>query len=527
LKARPAAVVLVLLLAFLFVACAGDLDDGDDGDDAMPSDDDTTPGDDDDDNDDDDDDDDDDNDNDDTAPQFVRPDWPLNACHIATTHNTFIWRGLQGVTTVVSSLGPIQVLENNQVFIELDVNEMLPDGDFLIDHSGTTGWIRLSSVLRNLRWWSDTRPGHQPLIIGFQWGVGDSPEVMADLEALIDEFLIGPSPLTATGPLYSLDDWFDERLANFPPDTADVVRALPRNELGRVIGYPTLGELTDRVMLEFTGSVFPLQRSFFELGGGGQIDNQPASQIENLDLIAGLRAERRLLRLYAQSPIGLNFDFRQAMRNGISNNALNHQWTSPITPAVYVFADENLPGFAPDGTTNTVAGVPARLGPLVAVAGSSAGTATFTLSFDGAIGIDDPPLVVYEISVEPAGAGDVTTITHDAEATVLVERVGATRFQAVALPAGVTETTVTVQLAAGGGYLVQVSGPTLAEVTADLPPGPAGKTLWTSPHFEPLGLSPTGACTALGPGPERVYGTAEANGCSAVDHRSYLIEVSF
>ncbi|NLH48563.1 MAG: hypothetical protein GX444_08155 [Myxococcales bacterium] len=503
----------------------------DDNDDTSPLDDD------DDDNDDNDNDDDnDDNDDDDTpAPllYFVQPDLPLNAYHLAASHNTFIWKGLQGVLTVVASMGVLDALQKQQVFIELDVNETTADGDFLISHSETTNRVRLSSVFRNVRWWSDIHPGHPPINLGFEWNVGTGEAETAALRALIEEFFVEPSPLTAAGPLLDLAAWTDERVTALDEATQGAIRALSPADLARVLGYPTVRELQGKVVFEVGDSLAATQPYFFLMAGDGQISNNSQDSLDDLELIAGVRAAQRLTRVYTTTVVfGGNYDIFRAMTNGVSNAALNHQRTTGDDPEVYAFADEYFPGFAPDATLAAVDPVPARLGPPVFVSAVAAAEGTdlwLYVPYDPALGLPDAPVAVANVAVRGLGGGTVSGVAPDAATTVLVDREDESRFLVVAVDPATVQSTIFLHLDGDPfGYEILVSGPTVnAPAVNKSAAGGKGGTLWASPKFELVDLTPTGRCASLGPGGERRYGAWDGLACDAGENPSFLIEAAY
>ena len=100
------------------------------------------------------------------------------------------------------------------------------DGDFPVNHGGSTQSIRLSSVFRNVRWWSDTHPGHEMIVLGFQGGIDTGEESMGLFRDLLREFFEDPSPLTDAGPLFSLEDWVAGMTAALDQDVIDAVSEL-------------------------------------------------------------------------------------------------------------------------------------------------------------------------------------------------------------------------------------------------------------------------------------------------------------
>jgi len=520
---------LFLVVALLFASCGDDDDDDDnDGIDDDNVDDDAT--------DDDATDDDLDDDDDDTpaphAPRFVRPQLPLNPHYVAASHNSYIWRGLQGILSQVGSLGLTDSLDKSQVFLEIDVNDVGDDGDFWVHHNDSTGRVRLSSLLRNLRWWSDTHPDHQPIVLGFEWNVGTGTEEMDDLRALFAEFLVAPSPLTETGPLYAMRDWLDELLLNLDSATREEIDALTPRELARVVGYPTPAQMRGRVLLEVSSEMYAALPAFFLMGGDGQIDNNSESSLEDLTLISANRAEQRLTRVYPKGEriFSLNYDLFTGLRNGVSNSAMNMQWTSVADKAVYAFLDENAPGFAPVGEMLTDDGVPARLGPPVfatAFAATAPAQASLTVTFDDSRGLPDAPLAIFQVIVVGLRGGEVTSISAPL-ATALSER----HDDGLSAVFGLSPQAATIEVAvevAGDeeGYELFVVGPTVADMTIVAPSSDAGGAIWLSPSFTAIDLTPTGACTTLGPFGERLYGNVVEGECDAADNPSFLREMNF
>ena len=481
---------------------------------------------------------DDDTGDDDTAPalppEFIRPDLPINVYHLGATHNSFIWRGLQGVVTLVSSMGVIDSLQKGQVFLELDVNGVTDDGDFLISHGGSTGTFRLSSAFRNLRWWSDTRPDHEVVVIGFQWGVGASPEVMAALRELLAEFFEDPSPMTETGPLYSLADWLDELTVNLDQTTRDALLALSPRDLVRVAGYPTIEQLRGKIVLETNAEMFALQPAFFLMGETGQIDNNSEATLDDLTEISAHRVAQRLTRVYPRGDriFSGNFNVFKGLLHGVSNNALNMQWTSLNSRSVFAFLDENAPGFAPAGHVLTDGEIPNRLGPPVfctALAAPETTTVDLDLSFDAELSLPDAPLVLFHLLVQGLSWGATGAVTiDDPEAVVLAERENIARVVTVALPAGTEDVSLSLELAGDeAGYEMHVIGPTVSGMMLGgvLPKGDG--TIWISPTFTPVGLTPTDRCTTLGSAGKRLYGQWDGIDCDASNNPSFLIEMEF
>ncbi|MCZ7586796.1 MAG: hypothetical protein M5R36_27580 [Deltaproteobacteria bacterium] len=161
----------------------------------------------------------------------------------------------------MSSLGPIDAFDWGQVFIELDDHGPVGD-DILINHSGATQSIRLSSVLRQIRWWSDTHPGHHPLVVGFQSGTSTDTPSMDLLRSLLTEHLKDASYVTGAGPLYSLEDYVEDKIAGLDSDTRDALRALSPNETALVLGYPTIEEIRGKILIEARGAQFDTQPAF-------------------------------------------------------------------------------------------------------------------------------------------------------------------------------------------------------------------------------------------------------------------------
>ncbi|MHA1567950.1 MAG: phosphatidylinositol-specific phospholipase C domain-containing protein, partial [Alphaproteobacteria bacterium] len=357
--------------------------------------------------------------------RYVRPDLPLNAYHIAATHNTYIWRGAQGFAALVSSLGLTQSLDKGQRFMEIDVFDVIGDGDFWVHHGGSTGRVRLSGLLRNVRWWSDTHPEHEVIVLGWQWSTDAGPLEMADLRALLAEFLEDPSPLVETGPLYDLDTWLANLIAQLDEPTRQAITALTPRELALVVGYPSIRELRGRVVLEMGGGVFEAQPAFFRMDDEGQVDNNSEATLEDLAKIAQNRMDQRLTRVYTGGGrvLSSNYDLFKSMAAGATNSALNMEWTSPATREVYAFQDENAPGFAPAGYVQTVDELPTRLGPPVFVTAFAATEEMeLDLAFDAEIGLPAAPIVLFHVIVEGLSGGTMTDVDiTDPAAIVLRE----------------------------------------------------------------------------------------------------------
>lgn len=469
---------------------------------------------------------DDDDDDEATAALFIRPDLPINVYHQAVTHNTYIWRGLQGILSEAASMGYIASFLKNQVFTEIDVSEATAEGDFLINHNGYTNSLRLSSIFRNIRWWSDTRPGHPPIVLGFEWNAGMGETEMAALGALIEEFLIAPSTLADDGPLLSYDDWLAGRLAGLDEPVRTYVTALAPADAMRVVGYPTVRELQGRVLLETDSEMFAFQPAFFLMGGDGQIDNNSQDSLDDIALISVNRAAQRLTRMYTTSVVtGANYDLFHSLRNGVSNSALNHQLTNPDHPAVFPFFDEHWPGFAPDATVQTVDEIPARLGPPVFVGGFAAegpATYTFDATFDPTLTLPEAPVFFFSLAVY----GGETTVAAPA-AVSLIERPAGGYFGVFAAPndGRAVRVTLTVE-GSPTGYEVYLTGPAVSAMVPVKGNPTGAPPFWTSMKFTLVDLSPTGRCAALGPGGERLFGRWGGLACDAGYNPSFLIEVA-
>ncbi len=523
--------LVAMLLTVGFPGCVGDDDDDngadDDDTDGDDADDDTG-----DDDADDDADDDDTGDDDSYAPLFVRPSLPINAWHMAASHNTFIWRGPPGgPTTLVASLGLIRALNLGQLFLEIDVTSKTEDGDFWVNHSETTQSVRLSSMLRNLRWWSDTHADHEMIVVGFQWGVGSDEATMNEFNALIDEFLVGPSPVSDAGPLFSLADWVREMTAALDEATRLEIAALPLIELAQVLGYPSIAEMRGKLALETGSSVFSQTPSFFQLGGDGHFTNDGEEALDDIAAHTANRMAQRLTRIYTSGRIfNGNYDLFDGFRSGVSNCALNMEMVGSEHKPAYVFMDENARGYAPAGYVETVDGQPNRLGPPVFVGAFGAESeriVSLDLSFDEALGMTDAPAVIFRVAAQGIGGGTVDSMGVTTPGSTLLanwqEPAAANLF---ALASG--ESGATIELKVSGdqmGYEVHVVGPTVSNVVVVAETASAPATLWTSPTFRPINLVLTGACATLAANGERLFGQLAGLRCDASENPSFLVEM--
>jgi hypothetical protein len=488
------------------------------------------------DDDDDDDDDNDDNDDNDTVevPKFVRPELPINAYHMAATHNTFIWSGpAGGPTTLVSSLGLIRALNLGQLFLELDVTESDGNGDFLIDHSGATQSVRLSSVLRNIRWWSDTHPGHEMIVIGFQWGAGTSAQTVEELNDLLAEFLVDASSVTATGPLYSLTDWLAETTASLDQPNRDAIAALNPTDIAKVAGYPAIETMRQKVVLETTGGLWDKVPAFFLLGGSGQFVNIPEGSLGDIAAHTDIRMAQRLTRVYTSGRAWpTNYNLYDGFANGVSNSALNMAYVTTAKKEAFAFMDEEATGYAPPGYVQTVGGFPTRLGPPVFVGAFPAedpGTVTLEVSFDEALGIVNPPAIFCRVIVTGLFGGEIDSIaSNHPNAVVLRESTGSTAMLLFALPAGELSAEIEIQLAGDfTGYEFHLTGPTVSAVAiSDVPAGSA-PSIWISPTFDPVEMEMTGACTTLGSKGVRLFGDFDGELCDASANPSFHVEMIY
>ena len=510
----------IIMMVFGMTSCEGQSPIGDD--DQIDSDDDSSA------------DDDDDNDDDSqgvSLPKYVRPGLPINAYYMAASHNTFIWRGpVGGPTTFVSSLGLIHALDFGQLFLEIDVQVVLDDGDFLVNHSNTTQNVRLSSMLRNVRWWSDTHPDHEMVVIGFQWSVGSDAENVANLNLLLDEILVAPSPLTETGPLYSRDQWVLDLTKNLDGDvTVDLLDLLPR-ELALVLGYPSIREMRGKVVLETTGSIHNDTPSFFMLGDDGQFENRSEDNLADVAAHTQNRVDQRLTRIYAQGAYNGNFNLFDGFKYGVSNSALNMEWVNEKSRAVFAFMDEWAKGYAPVGYMETVDGVPPRLGPPVFVAVFSAITEIeieFDLSFDSAMGLENALVVIYRAVVQGLSNEEFQSIEFTSQNGVMLKAKGVNPHTVVfALTAGSTNDKLKVKT--GGdekGYEIHFSGPVVSDVTMADDLAMPSNSIWISPSFTPINLLSTGRCSTLVPTGARILGAYNGERCDSSQNPSFVVEM--
>jgi hypothetical protein len=475
---------------------------------------------------------DDDADDDSYAPLFVRPSLPINAFHMAASHNTFIWRGPPGgPTTLVASLGLIRALNLGQLFLEIDVTSKTDDGDFWVNHSETTQSVRLSSMLRNIRWWSDTHADHEMIVVGFQWGAGSDEATMNEFNALIDEFLVGTSPVSDEGPLFSLSDWVQEMTAPLDEATRLEIAALPVIELAQVLGYPSIAEMRGKVALETGGSVFSQTPSFFQLGGDGHFTNDGEEALGDIAAHTANRMAQRLTRIYTSGRVfNGNYNLFDGFRSGVSNCALNMEMVGTEHKPAYAFMDENARGYAPPGYVETVDGLPKRLGPPVFVGAFGAESeriVSLDLSFDEALGMTDAPVVIFRVVAQGIGGGTVDSIDVTTPGSTLLanwqEPAAAKLF---ALAAG--ESGATIELIVNGnqlGYEVHVVGPTVSNVVIVGETASAQATLWTSPTFRSINLETTGACATLAARGERLFGQLAGQRCEFSENPSFLVEM--
>ncbi len=465
-------------------------------------------------------------------PAYVRPDLPINAYYMASTHNTFIWRGPSaGPYTFVSSLGLIRALQFGQLFLEIDVQVVLDDGDFLVNHADTTQSVRLSGMLRNIRWWSDTHQDHEMVAVGLQWSVGSGDQNVADLNDLVQEFLIGPSPLTEVGPLYSKDDWIRDLAGELDQNTIDDLMALTPRDLALVLGYPSIREMRQKVVLETTSSVFYDTPSFFMLGGkDGNITNSSQESLDDVAAHTENRVNQRLSRIYPGGAFNTNFNLFDGFRYGVSNSAMNMEWVDEKSKVVFAFMDQSTRGYAPAGFVRTVDDAPTRLGPPVYVATFEAktdGYVNFTLNFDSETGLENAPLALFRLVVQRLSKQEEMSIKISApKGRLLYEREGNPWAAIFSLPAdsAFAEINITV----GGddiGYEVHFTGPTLSGVEIQEDVFAANKMIWMSPTFYPINLFPTGHCAVLSKS-GRVMGAYDGLLCDASPNPSFLIGMS-
>jgi len=284
--------------------------------------------------------------------------------------------------------------------------------------------------------------------------------------------------------------------------------------------------------LEVSSEMYTVQPAFFLMGDDGQIKNNSESSLEDLAMISANRAEQRLTRVYPKGEriFGGNYDLFTGLRNGVSNSAMNMQWISAADKAVYAFLDEAAPGFAPVGEMLTDDGVSARLGPPVFATAFAAPTSTqvsLTVTLDDSLGLENAPLAIFQVIVVGLRDGEVVSIAAPS-ATALSERHDDGLSAVFGLSPQMTTVEVTVEVAGDEeGYELFVVGPTVADVTIDAPASDAGGAIWLSPSFTAIALTPTGACTTLGPFGERLYGDVIDDACDAADNPSFLREMSF
>ncbi len=329
-----------------------------------------------------------------------------------------------------------------------------------------------------------------------------------------------------------MTDWLDEYLLNLDAATREEIDALTPRELAWVVGYPALGRLRGRVLLEVSSEMFAVQPAFFLMGDDGQIKNNSESSLEDLAMISANRVEQRLTRVYPKGDriFSGNYDLFTGLRNGVSNNAMNMQWTSAANKTVYAFLDEAAPGFAPVGEMLTNDGVAPRMGPPVfatAFAAPAPAQASLTVTLDDSLGLSDAPLAIFQVIVVGLSGGEVVSISAPS-ATALSDRPDDGLTAVFALSPQATTIEVTVEVAGDeAGYELFVVGPTVADMTIDAPASDAGGAIWLSPSFNAIGLTPTGECTTLGPLGERLYGNVIGDACDAADNPSFLREMSF
>ncbi|MCZ7586795.1 MAG: hypothetical protein M5R36_27575 [Deltaproteobacteria bacterium] len=209
--------------------------------------------------------------------------------------------------------------------------------------------------------------------------------------------------------------------------------------------------------------------------------------------------------------LGGNFDLFDGFAHGAHNSAMNMQWASDASKSVYAFADESAPGFAPPGFVMTRTGKPTRLGPPVFVTAISApakATITVRVFFDEALGMGDPPAVFARTVAQGLSTG--TTVSTVAD-----------------YPPESDEGEIELTLAAEeDGYEIFVTGPTASGLEIEGAIAGDGGTIWVSPTFDPVGLTPTGRCSTLGPD-GRLFGAVDGDLCDASDNPSFVVEMAF
>lgn len=469
--------------------------------------------------------------------RFVRPDLPLNACHVAGTHNTYIWSGPQGgPATLVGSLGLVRALDKQQRVMEIDVTKSDGRGDFLVNHSGLTHDVRLSSILRTVRWWSDVHPEHEMIILGFEWNAGTDRKEMDDFRTLIDRFLIGKSGQTDRGPLLDQAAWLEQITLPLAEKTRSALAGLEPAEMVQVLGWPTIRSLRGRVLLEGGDEIYEKQQDafFFQTGGGGQFDNNSEEVLEDLEKLAGIRLEQRMVRVYTAGHRvdGSNYDLFASLSLGAGLSALNHQIMTEDDKEVFVFLDENAPGFAPAGKIAVIDDEPTRLGPPVLVTAFSAPGKTevsLGVEFDKKLGLNDPPVILFHLIVQGLSRQTQAEAQLADSATILQKRDHPALALIIALPPDEIKTTITLTLEGDPeGYEVHLTGPTVSGLTVGREDEPSGGgAILVSPTFKLVDLEPTGVCSVLGPKGLRLGGQVGPGGCDVSDNPSYLIEVSY
>ena len=154
---------------------------------------------------------------------------------------------------------------------------------------------------------------------------------------------------------------------------------------------------------------------------------------------------------------------------------------------------------------------------------------TFRVSFDGTQGLADAPVVVFRVVARGlAGGGAFSLTSENPDLRVLAETEGLPGSWVLAMPAETAFVELALEVEGDEeGFTLHVVGPTVSDLEIDGTPEGPGGTLWISPTFTAVDIWPTGVCTTLGPGGERLYGGWDLVGCDASDNPSYLVKMAF